>query len=230
MRLLLILFICCDAVAASPFSFWKSSGTPPPTPDVAWYKFTEGSGTTTADATGNGNTGTLTAGVSWTTGPTGHGAVNFNGSTGKISIGTSTAVSSKPISYTCWVNLTSIANRTLIGSDGTTGHLQWRVGSGATLDLLQQAQALVGSSGSVITASAWIFLVMTYDGSGNYAFYQNGTSIGSGANNVTFNNSTATIGGSNGSEWMSGPMADFRIFGRALTSAEVTLLFNGGAQ
>jgi hypothetical protein len=36
---------------------------------VAQWLFSEGSGTTTADNTGNGNTGTLAGGISWTQGP-----------------------------------------------------------------------------------------------------------------------------------------------------------------
>ncbi|MHC4497034.1 MAG: hypothetical protein ACYSYM_14550, partial [Planctomycetota bacterium] len=34
---------------------------------VGWWTFEEGSGSTTADMSGNGNTGTLTGPVEWTT-------------------------------------------------------------------------------------------------------------------------------------------------------------------
>src|SRR5262249_40929284 len=45
---------------------------------VAYWKFDEGSGTTTADSSGNGNTGTLMNGVQWVTGITGN-ALYFDG-------------------------------------------------------------------------------------------------------------------------------------------------------
>src|SRR5690348_6703426 len=47
----------------------------------AWWKFNEGSGTTAADFTGNGNTGTLTGGASWTT-----GAVVLDGVDGYVAV------------------------------------------------------------------------------------------------------------------------------------------------
>lgn len=47
-------------------------------PNIAWYKFAEGSGLTTADSSGNGFTGTLINSPTWTTGPNGHGALFFN--------------------------------------------------------------------------------------------------------------------------------------------------------
>ena len=37
---------------------------------IAYYPFEEGQGTETADATGNGNNGTLSAGVEWVAGQT----------------------------------------------------------------------------------------------------------------------------------------------------------------
>jgi hypothetical protein len=43
---------------------------------VAYYPFNEGQGTTTVDATGNGNKGTLSSGVTWVTGVKGT-AVHF---------------------------------------------------------------------------------------------------------------------------------------------------------
>jgi hypothetical protein len=45
---------------------------------VGWYRFDEGSGTTTADSSGRGNNGTLMGGAQWVAGKTG-GAIQFNG-------------------------------------------------------------------------------------------------------------------------------------------------------
>jgi hypothetical protein len=52
---------------------------------VAHYEMNEGTGTTTADATGNGYTGTLSSNATWTTGVAGDG-VNFNGSSSDITL------------------------------------------------------------------------------------------------------------------------------------------------
>src|SRR5262245_30738987 len=48
--------------------------------------FNEGSGATTADASGNGNTGTLVGGVTWTTAGKYGGALSFDGSSGVVRI------------------------------------------------------------------------------------------------------------------------------------------------
>jgi len=55
------------------------------TPVIA-LGFNEGSGTTTADASGNGNTGTLEGGVTWTTVGKYGNALSFDGSSGAVRI------------------------------------------------------------------------------------------------------------------------------------------------
>src|SRR5262249_29986812 len=61
--------------------FFGLSTTPTAGAPAGYWKFDEGSGSTTADASGHGATGTLNGGVSWTSGVLGTG-LNFNGSTG----------------------------------------------------------------------------------------------------------------------------------------------------
>jgi hypothetical protein len=58
---------------------------------VAAYSFNEGSGTTTADATGNNHPGTLINGPTWATGHTGS-AVKYDGVNYYVSAGNITAL------------------------------------------------------------------------------------------------------------------------------------------
>src|SRR5690606_20299406 len=53
---------------------------------VGHWAFDEGSGTSTADSSGNGNTGTLSPAPAWTTGQIG-GALNFDGSDDAVNAG-----------------------------------------------------------------------------------------------------------------------------------------------
>src|SRR5262249_27893243 len=53
---------------------------------VATYGLNEGSGTTTADASGNNNNGTLQGGVTWTTAGKYGNALSFGGSNGFVSV------------------------------------------------------------------------------------------------------------------------------------------------
>ncbi len=74
-----------------PYGNAASATTPTPsgpTP-VAAYAFEEGSGTSVADASGNGLTGTLTNGPTWVAGKYG-GAVGFDGSNDYVSLGNPT--------------------------------------------------------------------------------------------------------------------------------------------
>src|ERR1700690_146052 len=54
-----------------------------PAPAGHWA-MSEGSGTSTADSSGNGNTGFLGTGASWTTGPAGAPAIALNGTSAGI--------------------------------------------------------------------------------------------------------------------------------------------------
>jgi hypothetical protein len=56
---------------------------------VGQWKLDEGSGSTTADISGNGNTGTLVGSPAWTTGHTGN-ALNFNNLTSYVSVNAAT--------------------------------------------------------------------------------------------------------------------------------------------
>jgi hypothetical protein len=75
-----------DAWNSVPGRFVVSSDPPPPPPPppptpgalAAWWRFNEGAGTATADASGNASHGTLVNGTSWTTGSFGT-AVRFDG-------------------------------------------------------------------------------------------------------------------------------------------------------
>ena len=70
-----------SSAASAPASATTPAGSPPPPHAgglVAAYRFGEGVGTATADASTNGNDGTLVNGPSWTSGKYG-GAINFDG-------------------------------------------------------------------------------------------------------------------------------------------------------
>ena len=64
------------------------AGTPtppsPPSPTVVWYKFDETSGTTAADSSGSGRTGTVSNGT-WTAGYL-NNCLQFNGTSSQVSV------------------------------------------------------------------------------------------------------------------------------------------------
>ena len=71
---------------------------------VLHYKFDETSGTTAADSSGNGNTGTLTnmAGTEWTAGKVG-GALDFDGSNDYVDLGNGLADNMGDVTFSSWI-------------------------------------------------------------------------------------------------------------------------------
>src|SRR5262249_29396871 len=86
------------------------SATPPPPPTglVAAYGFSEGSGNTTADVSGNGNAGVLTNGTGWTSGKYGN-AASFDGINDNVSIANSASLTlGSSGTIEAWVKLNAI--------------------------------------------------------------------------------------------------------------------------
>lgn len=125
----------------------------------------------------------------------GRNVLRFDGTTDMYAA-TGQSVNLKPFSFACAVK-PDAANvlSTVIGPTVNDG-IDIRVNTSSRWELLQAGVASIGSSSVNITA-AWQVLVVTYDSSGNYAFYRNGTAEGSGLNNQTFSASTLRIGHGN---------------------------------
>ena len=94
--------------------------TTPSTP-AGYWPLDEGSGTTTADLSGNNNTGTIT-GASWTTGKL-NGALSFNGTSNYVSMGTPTTLKFGTGSFTVisWFKTTATVFERIV-STGVSGY------------------------------------------------------------------------------------------------------------
>ena len=92
-----------------------------PSTPVGYWPLDEGSGTTTADLSGNNNTGTLT-GASWTTGKL-NGALSFNGTSNYVTMGNPTALQFGTNSFTImnWFKTATGTARRMISN----GHLNF---------------------------------------------------------------------------------------------------------
>src|SRR6185503_5305351 len=74
------------------------------------YGFNEGTGTTTADGSGHGTTGTLLNGATWVAGQSGGNAVSLDGSNDQVSLPASVDVAALPFTLEAWVRPTSYAS------------------------------------------------------------------------------------------------------------------------
>jgi len=84
-----------------------ASGGPTPGPQALRWKFDEGTGTTVADATGNGYTGTLTAAPTWGPGRQGSTMVTMNGVSQYVTTGTLVWTAGQPVTVLLWIKAAS---------------------------------------------------------------------------------------------------------------------------
>jgi hypothetical protein len=215
---------------------------------LAKYLFTEGSGTTVQDSSGNGRDGTVVGSMGWAEGRCGLYSGSFDGSSDYVdlpSIGIDNT--NDTFSLCCWVKLNSVgANQTLIANSSanvadsgkasvwliakTTGELAFWINE-------SQVATIRLESTQTLTTGVWYFIAATYDGSRNI----NGLEIyidGSSAPNtpigttVPVGNSVddwvlgATGGNFKGNFLLDGFLDDVRIYDRVLTLSEINEVMN----
>lgn len=205
-----------------------------------WLPFEEGSGTSTADASGNGNPGTLNnmPSTSWVAGNIG-GALAFDGMDDYVRIS-----NGLPASFTisCWIKTTQIFQQVTPTYDGTA--IIWSdVGGGANDFVLGGTRSAGGvnrlsffiGSGNVTTTGTlpinsgqWTHIAATRNGNnGEVKLYVNGSlDVTNLAGMAVLNaNPNIHIGGNTlDGRYFNGAMDDVRLYSRVLTQSEITTL------
>ena len=198
---------------------------------ASYWKFDDGSGGSAADASGNGNTGTLSGGPTWTGGKIG-GALTFNGTNQYVStsdIGTST---DSAYTISAWVNPSSTASGDIYYRGAATGEMLFQTSGGAAslyADLTTAGWQNV-TGGSVATGT-WSHLVGVYTRQGSLKIYVNGVLAGTTslpsydlAVNGFFHSSIGSYNRSTTSAYP-GSIDEVRIYNRALSADEVAKLY-----
>jgi autotransporter-associated beta strand protein len=218
---------------------------------VAYYKFNEISGTNAADATGNGWTGTLMNGATWTTGHS-NNCVNLSSSSQQyVSLPNNITTNLNDFTIAAWVNLTSITTWMRIFDFGWETNAVW----GSTYYTTPTRYMLLtpqGSSGvvrftittggggteqvmngtSALPVGSWHHVAVTLAGT-NGTLYVDGAPVGSSAITITPSQLGSTsqncIGKSqySGDPYLNGKVDDFRIYNGALSAAQIAALAAG---
>ena len=222
--------------------YWTFDG-----PDTNWTS--ENSGTT-ADKSGNGNTGTMTN-MSRTSSPApgiSGQALRFDMTDDYISIGTPASLANLPaISISAWIKPNSGGgeDRGVIIEKSQSGSWGW--GFGMLSDALEFAVNFDGASDlrartayGAITFGKWTHVVMTWNGGSSHndvEFYLNGTvftpggSENDGAGN-RYDDSTITVNiGRNlyiSTRVFDGLIDEVRIYNRVLSESEIQELYRLG--
>ena len=213
----------------------SGSGVPPGL--VAGYSFEEGAGTTTSDASGQSNTGTLNAGVTWSTAGKYGKAASFNGTSGMVTVADKASLDlTGAMTLSAWVNPSANGNwRTVMLKEAGTA-LVYGLYSSDTASLPNVYIRTGATDKSAVGPSAlpvntWSHLAATYDGS-NMRLYLNGTLVKTVAATGAMTASTGELrigGNSIWGEYFAGLIDEAHVYNRALSAAEVTTDMNVNA-
>jgi hypothetical protein len=221
-----------DAGLESGFSA-ETSGVVAPGPTtglVAAYGFEESSGTTVLDASGSGNTGTVSGAARTVSGRYGR-ALSFDGIDDVVTVPDSAALDlTAGMTVAAWLNPTVLSGwRTAVMKEDTGG-LAYAL---YAHDNAPRAAAYVRMAGdtasdSVATATqlplnTWTHVAATYDGSA-LRLYVNGTLVSTRAASGTIGataNPLRVGGNSVWGEYFAGRIDEVRIYNRALAPADV---------
>jgi hypothetical protein len=210
---------------------------------VEQYDTSETSGNTSLDTgMGTAANGTNTGGVTRVAGPFNGGALQFDGSTGYVNLGTPSKLNFQgQITVGAWIKPTSVTTQGDIVtqnyngidtpffldiSNPTTVNFGTNRFNGSSLPTVQAS----GVSPTALTDGNWHYVAGVYDGQ-NFKVYIDGVLRGTTADpyGVTLGNLATNIGrgstdGSGAFAYFNGAIADVDIFGVGLSAADIAKL------
>ena len=202
-----------------------------------YLKFNETGGTAASDATGNGRTGTLINGPTWAAGKFGN-AVNLDGTNDYVTLPTGVVNGLTDFTVSAWVYLDTISNwsRVFDFGTGTTVNMFLTPRNGSS-NAVRFAITTGGAGGeqrisgsAALPAGVWTHVAVTLNGSTGI-LYVNGAEAGRNSSmSLTPSSLGATtqnyIGRSQYSDpYLDGRVDDFRLYGTALSAANVAALY-----
>ena len=220
----------------SPTPVPSATATPAPSPDPglmgAWL-MDEGSGTTIADSSGNGNTGALVGSPTWVTGVKGL-ALHLGGSDYATCPSNPSLDITGPLTLAAWVRPDTVATQYLIKKGtygGINGYELSLSSAGKVFFRLNQVASgntyrIDSTTSYPADGSTWMHVAGTYDGT-TMRLYVNGVLEASvaGPSSIISNKQVLGIGAqSNGISPFQGALDEVRVWSRSLSAAEIQAL------
>jgi hypothetical protein len=196
---------------------------------VAAYALSEGTGSQTADATGNGGTGTISGAV-WSAAGRYGSALTFDGTNDWVTVADAPGLDlSGALTLEAWVRPNGGPSwRTIVLKENgsTLAYALYAAASGGTpMGIVYTGGAQQKLSGpSALPAATWTHLALTYDGA-QLRLYVDGVQRASKTVTGAMPNSSGPlrIGGNSvwTSEWFKGELDELRVYNRALSASEI---------
>ena len=195
---------------------------------VAAYSFNEGTGTTVADASGTGNTGTI-SGATWTASGKFGGALSFDGVDDWVTVNDAPVLDlTTGMTIEAWVTSTALNGwETVIFKEmpGDHAYVLYAAGDSTVpiAGIRRNGTIHAVSATSAMPVGTWVHLAVTYDGA-NLGLYVNGTLVRTTAvtGPIDVTQGPLRLGGNSvWAEWFNGLIDEVRIYNRALTAAEI---------
>ncbi|PYS25775.1 MAG: hypothetical protein DMG11_22200, partial [Acidobacteria bacterium] len=193
---------------------------------VAAFGFSEGTGTTTADSSGNGFNGTLANGASWTTGKNGNG-LSFDGIDDKVILPATLDIAALPFTLEAWVKPSSFADwGAFFSKRDAYSSSQMRFDVGLAIST---GRVYVSTFNSIITFAygppldTWTHLSVEADSTGT-TLYVNGVLSQTLAAVTLGTGSTAAVAigsSADDDDHFAGVIDDLHLYSRALSQTEV---------
>jgi glucose/arabinose dehydrogenase/PKD repeat protein/chitodextrinase len=206
---------------------------------VGAWAFNEGTGSTSADASGNGNTATLVNGPAWVPGKYGT-ALSFDQVNDSLSIANSTSldISGNAMTISMWINPATISGDSVVlgkfwNAGMTSPYYQYglELSGGRPQFYIGTATGLAGAGmDTALALNQWSHLAIVFNGS-QAQFYLNGALAGSKSLNasITARGRQLRIG-ADADPWQfyKGILDNMRIYNRTLTPGEIQTDMNTG--
>ena len=181
-------------------------------------------GTTWTDLSGNGNTGTLTNGPTYSS--ANGGSFVFDGTNDYVN---APLTKSATCTFSCWARTTTLAGSGPMlfnaGPNGVgpdlffyLGNIYWNTWDGAGNPF--------ATTPASVTDGNYHYYVVVNDASSNTKLYYDGNLLGTAAYRTAANNTNLTIGGATDTYMWNGNISNFTIYNRALTAAEIQQNYN----
>jgi len=198
-----------------------------------YWKLNETSGTTAADSSGYGSSGTAPAGTAWTTACGSTRVFNFNGTGHYITIPNAANLQpSTALTIAGWIKGDAWGAGTdvdviLRKGENNPNNYQLAISDGRVELLLDGNDGAGYRGNTVLSTGVWYHVAATWDGS-TVRIYVNGVLNNTPAartGTIGVDTRPAYIGGRSGTDYFDGMIYDVRLYNRALSQADITYLY-----